>query len=56
MKASFSWNSEGRRGSERATYTCSGASAMGWPLLAAAFLSAVAVATLLVRRRNLWPR
>ncbi|HMS57498.1 MAG TPA: hypothetical protein PKA49_01495, partial [Tepidiformaceae bacterium] len=56
VKASFSWNSEGRRGSERATYTCSGASAMGWPLLAVAFLCAVSFATLLVRRRNLWPR
>lgn len=56
VKAAFTWQSDGRRGSERATYTCSGASALGWPLLAVAFLAAVAAATVLVRRRNLWPR
>jgi len=56
VKAAFTWNGDGRRGTERASYTCSGASAMGWPLLAVAFLAAVAAATVLVRRSQLWPR
>lgn len=56
VKAAFTWQSDGRRGSERASYTCSGAGALGGPLLAVAFLAAVAAATVLVRRRNLWPR
>jgi hypothetical protein len=46
---------DGTSGNVSATYTCSGASALGWPLLAVAFTGAVAVAWW-VRRGNAWSR
>jgi hypothetical protein len=57
---SVSWSEkrnadEGERLSTTATYTCSGANALGWPLLAVGFAVA-AVAAWVVKQRATWPR
>jgi hypothetical protein len=57
---SVSWaekrnDDEVERLSTTATYTCSGANALGWPLLAVGF-AAAAVAAWVVKQRASWPR
>ena len=54
VPASVDWTADdGQHGTVSGTYKCSGATALGWPLLAIAFTAAVAVA-LEVRRRSAW--